>query len=113
MTREANSKAEQSNTPEQQKKLQDKVEKCKQDVQKVRATTLLWAHEALGEENQWKWPPPFAHFIPIFPSLRCCRRVRTCRQCSGKHDRVRDLPLLLGQNLSSNQTAFTPQRLLA
>lgn len=35
MTREANSKAEQSNTPEQQKKLQDKVEKCKQDVQKV------------------------------------------------------------------------------
>lgn len=35
MTREANSKADQSNTPEQQKKLQDKVEKCKQDVQKV------------------------------------------------------------------------------
>ncbi|NXG26159.1 PACN1 protein, partial [Grallaria varia] len=35
MTREANSKADQSNTPEQQKKLQDKVEKCKQDVQKT------------------------------------------------------------------------------
>uniref|UniRef100_A0A8D0G6E7 Protein kinase C and casein kinase substrate in neurons protein 1 n=1 Tax=Sphenodon punctatus TaxID=8508 RepID=A0A8D0G6E7_SPHPU len=34
MTREANSKAEQSITPDQQKKLQDKVEKCKQDVQK-------------------------------------------------------------------------------
>uniref|UniRef100_A0A8C7EAF8 Protein kinase C and casein kinase substrate in neurons protein 1 n=1 Tax=Nothoprocta perdicaria TaxID=30464 RepID=A0A8C7EAF8_NOTPE len=33
VTREANSKAEQSNTPEQQKKLQDKVEKCKQDAQ--------------------------------------------------------------------------------
>lgn len=40
VTREANSKAEQNNTPEQQKKLQDKVEKCKQDVQKVRA--LAW-----------------------------------------------------------------------
>lgn len=40
MTREANSKADQSNTPEQQKKLQDKVEKCKQDVQKVCATAL-------------------------------------------------------------------------
>lgn len=35
MTREMNSKAEQSVTPEQQKKLQDKVDKCKQDVQKV------------------------------------------------------------------------------
>ncbi|XP_031824487.1 protein kinase C and casein kinase substrate in neurons protein 1 [Sarcophilus harrisii] len=35
VTREANSKAEQSVTPEQQKKLQDKVDKCKQDVQKV------------------------------------------------------------------------------
>lgn len=30
-----NSKTEQSITPEQQKKLQDKVDKCKQDVQKV------------------------------------------------------------------------------
>lgn len=35
MTREMNSKGEQSVTPEQQKKLQDKVDKCKQDVQKV------------------------------------------------------------------------------
>lgn len=67
MTREANSKAEQSNTPEQQKKLQDKVEKCKQDVQKVRATALLWAHEASGRESQWKWPPhPFSpHSFPF------------------------------------------------
>lgn len=40
MTREANSKAEQSITADQQKKLQDKVEKCKQDVQKVRAAAL-------------------------------------------------------------------------
>lgn len=56
MTREANSKAEQSNTPEQQKKLQDKVEKCKQDVQKVRAAALLQADEARGRENQGKWP---------------------------------------------------------
>lgn len=30
-----NSKTEQSVTPEQQKKLQDKVDKCKQDVQKT------------------------------------------------------------------------------
>ena len=37
MTREMNSKTEQSVTPEQQKKLQDKVDKCKQDVQKVPA----------------------------------------------------------------------------
>lgn len=36
MTREMNSKTEQSVTIfEQQKKLQDKVDKCKQDVQKV------------------------------------------------------------------------------
>jgi len=35
MTREMNSKTEQSVTPEQQKKLQDKVDKCKQDVQKT------------------------------------------------------------------------------
>ncbi|XP_061051121.1 protein kinase C and casein kinase substrate in neurons protein 1 [Eubalaena glacialis] len=35
MTREMNSKTEQSVTPEQQKKLQDKVDKCKQDVQKM------------------------------------------------------------------------------
>ncbi|XP_067863435.1 protein kinase C and casein kinase substrate in neurons protein 1 isoform X2 [Heptranchias perlo] len=35
-TREANSKAEQSVTPEQQKKLLDKVEKCKQEVQKAK-----------------------------------------------------------------------------
>jgi hypothetical protein len=35
MTREMNSKTEQSVTPEQQKKLVDKVDKCRQDVQKV------------------------------------------------------------------------------
>lgn len=38
MTREMNSKTEQSVTSEQQKKLQDKVDKCKQDVQKVLAS---------------------------------------------------------------------------
>lgn len=45
MTREMNSKTEQSVTPEQQKKLLDKVDKCKQDVQKVpveRRLQLLW-----------------------------------------------------------------------
>lgn len=41
MTREMNSKTEQSVTPEQQKKLQDKVDKCKQDVQKVPASRGL------------------------------------------------------------------------
>lgn len=35
-SREANSKAEASVTPDQQKKLHEKTEKCKQDVQKVR-----------------------------------------------------------------------------
>nr|XP_042122440.1 protein kinase C and casein kinase substrate in neurons protein 1 [Peromyscus maniculatus bairdii] len=35
MTREMNSKTEQSVTPEQQKKLLDKVDKCRQDVQKT------------------------------------------------------------------------------
>ncbi|GAA6084156.1 protein kinase C and casein kinase substrate in neurons protein 1-like [Tachysurus ichikawai] len=37
-SREANSKAEASVTPDQQKKLHEKTEKCKQDVQKVRET---------------------------------------------------------------------------
>lgn len=35
-TREANGKTEASVTPDQQKKLHEKVDKCKQDVQKVR-----------------------------------------------------------------------------
>lgn len=34
--REANGKTEASVTPDQQKKLHEKVDKCKQDVQKVR-----------------------------------------------------------------------------
>lgn len=34
-TREANGKTEASVTPDQQKKLHEKVDKCKQDVQKV------------------------------------------------------------------------------
>lgn len=65
MTREANSKAEQSNTPEQQKKLQDKVEKCKQDVQKVQATALLLAHEAgktSGNGHHPLFPLIHSHF---------------------------------------------------
>lgn len=42
-TREANSKGEAS-TPAEQKKLQEKLEKCKQDSQKVRTYTgmTLW-----------------------------------------------------------------------
>ena len=38
-SREANSKAEASVTPDQQKKLHEKTEKCKQDVQKVRESS--------------------------------------------------------------------------
>lgn len=34
-TREANGKTEASVTPDQQKKLHEKVDKCKQDMQKV------------------------------------------------------------------------------
>lgn len=43
-TREANSKGEASVTADQQKKLQEKVDKCKQDSQKVRTS----AAAALG-----------------------------------------------------------------
>lgn len=39
-TREANGKTEASVTPDQQKKLHEKVDKCKQDVQKVRKARL-------------------------------------------------------------------------
>ena len=37
--REANGKTEASVTPDQQKKLHEKVDKCKQDAQKVRKKT--------------------------------------------------------------------------
>lgn len=39
--REANGKTEASVTPDQQKKLHEKVDKCKQDVQKVKTMRLL------------------------------------------------------------------------
>ena len=45
-TREANGKTEASVTPDQQKKLHEKVDKCKQDVQKVmdiKPTTRLFS----------------------------------------------------------------------
>lgn len=71
MTREANSKADQSNTPEQQKKLQDKVEKCKQDVQKVRGTAGLmghWAGETSGDGHHLPFSTIHSHFpIPVLP----------------------------------------------
>ena len=66
VTREMNSKTEQSVTAEQQKKLQDKVDKCKQDVQKVPARP--------GSGDPWEWAvagscgpgshPPFALVPP-------------------------------------------------
>ena len=40
ISREANSKADPSLNPEQLKKLQDKIEKCKQDVLKVKYTIV-------------------------------------------------------------------------
>lgn len=81
MTREANSKADQSNTPEQQKKLQDKVEKCKQDVQKVRAISTvvqlhccpccgLMQHRAVEMDTTTLSSP----FIPISLSLVMCTK---------------------------------------
>lgn len=39
--REANGKTEASVTPDQQKKLHEKVDKCKQDAQKVRGSGVL------------------------------------------------------------------------
>lgn len=42
-TREANGKTEASVTPDQQKKLHEKVDKCKQDVQKVRKKLIMHA----------------------------------------------------------------------
>lgn len=100
MTREANSKADQSNTPEQQKKLQDKVEKCKQDVQKVRG---IGQGKVVGMTTM----PLCPTFIPILPSICSCRSVMTCRQCSREREQGRDLLLLSGQNLFSNRLDFT------
>lgn len=48
-TREANGKTEASVTPDQQKKLHEKVDKCKQDVQKVRKNS-----EKAGNTQQIK-----------------------------------------------------------
>lgn len=53
--REANSKAEASVTADQQKKLHEKVDKCKQDSQKVR-TPLTAALAGLWEHRRAKVP---------------------------------------------------------
>ena len=45
-SRETNSKLESNNNPDTQKKLQEKVEKCQQEVQKVR---LLKNEEECGD----------------------------------------------------------------
>ena len=50
LTREANSKAEPAVAAEQQKKLHEKVDKCKQDSQKVRVPRTTPPH-----------PPPAPH----------------------------------------------------
>lgn len=71
MTREMNSKTEQSVTPEQQKKLLDKVDKCRQDVQKVpvggdvgrgdselrQTVPYLWGDGRGPEGGSWETPP--------------------------------------------------------
>jgi len=43
-TREANCKGEASVTSDQQKKLQEKVDKCKNDVQKVSLSIMYHMH---------------------------------------------------------------------
>lgn len=48
--REANSKGEASVTADQQKKLQEKLDKCKQDSQKVRALVTI-ATDQRGRDN--------------------------------------------------------------
>lgn len=53
--REANSKAEASVTADQQKKLHEKVDKCKQDSQKVR-TPLAASFAGLWEHHRAKVP---------------------------------------------------------
>ena len=75
-TREANSKGEASVTAEQQKKLHEKLDKCKQDSQKVRtsaaeAPTDLWNHHYAKDifHNKVKsnWPPCFFKMKGWFP----------------------------------------------
>ncbi|XP_066559641.1 protein kinase C and casein kinase substrate in neurons protein 1 [Amia ocellicauda] len=60
-TREANSKAEASVTPDQQKKLHEKVDKCKQDVQKAREKY----EKALDELNKCT-PQYMEHMEQVF-----------------------------------------------
>lgn len=71
-TREANSKGEASLTADQQKKLHEKVDKCKQDSQKVRASaavalTSLWDHH---------YPKVFSTIKPKANQLTAILRCR-------------------------------------
>lgn len=50
VTREANGKTEASVTPDQQKKLHEKVDKCKQDVQKVRRGSGMLTDRSSGSK---------------------------------------------------------------
>lgn len=52
VTREANGKTEASVTPDQQKKLHEKVDKCKQDVQKVRRGSGMLTDGLSGSKRQ-------------------------------------------------------------
>lgn len=53
ISRESNSKADPSLNPEQLKKLQDKVEKCKQDVLKVTVHRSLHVVSASAFAAAW------------------------------------------------------------
>lgn len=60
-TREANGKTEASVTPDQQKKLHEKVDKCKQDVQKVSrgGQNAAMADQPSGSKRQdWQQSAP-------------------------------------------------------
>lgn len=77
VTREANSKAEASVTAEQQKKLQERVDKCKQDSQKVRTANLCFLKppEIIKVQN---------HFLPYKPRKASVMFLDTFSSCCPK-----------------------------
>nr|KAF6341778.1 protein kinase C and casein kinase substrate in neurons 1 [Myotis myotis] len=73
VTREMNSKTEQSVTPEQQKKLQDKVDKCKLDPS-IRVTAPPQAAgtcPAVASPGRFLTPPPAPPLLPPQGAAQC------------------------------------------
>lgn len=73
--REANGKTEASVTPDQQKKLHEKVDKCKQDTQKV--ITLKWPCYAFPDFSDQRFPvirSTSVQVIPMSQASNCCFR---------------------------------------